>query len=885
MAQLPPEQIAALLDDRTKKWTVEQRRMLIKQLRAAKTRRGIVLHNQHPAQLARYCDPTYVITPAVELVSRSIERVLREPSRHLLVTAPPQELKLLSDSTLVPTPQGWSKHGDLCVGDQLFHPSGKVIQVVAVHPKSFADYTVEITNHDSFTVNGDHLWTVFDRSVKTWRTVSTRYLAGIKTDSGAPGRGHRYRFMLPFHETLACGPDIDLPIDPYTLGVWLGNGSVGKGCVTHAAEDVYPIPFPIGSQNIHADTGVITTYYTGLSATLRRAGVLGTKHIPAKYLRASEQQRRSLLAGLIDTDGHVTVSGQVSFDNTNEKMVRDTAELIRTLGYRAHVHRPTPAKSVQYKDQIINGNLPMWRVTFTTHDGIDPARLERKQRTKCTVRRKAAIARVTPTAPVRGNCITVSAEDGLYLVGENFTPTHNSTLCAVWTPIRALQLHPDWNIMVLSYADSLAEAHSFTMRQAIEMYGSGATDTFTGQPLPDKLGISLLHERNAVGRWRIQEGKGGLVAAGLRATVTGLPANLIIVDDPYKGPMEADSAAIREHVLDIFRSVVRTRLAPGGSVVLVQTRWNPEDLAGFIIKDQSGRPAGERTWRYINIPAFSHPGVPDSLKRPEPGTFMESARGRTPAEFEETRKVLGERFWWAMYMGVPTPPEGGLFVKEWFDNHRLDSEPDVTLMRVVAVDPAETGERDEAGVVAASLMRDGTVALTRDKSGAMTSDQWAIAAVDLAVSTGATQIHVEAYTAGTTYVNVIKKAIKAKMGTLVDHSTDTAEQCMQLYNARAALSALTVVAWRGKGDAVARSVLLRQAVEVGTCRVVADEMDVMIDQAVSWQQHSHQPDRVAASVIAHGVLSEMMSRKTGLASPLKSIQNGRDTGWLARSVG
>jgi hypothetical protein len=447
-----------------------------------------------------------------------------------------------------------------------------------------------------------------------------------------------------------------------------------------------------------------------------------------------------------------------------------------------------------------------------------------------------------------------------------------------------LQLHPDWNIMVLSYADSLAEAHSFTMRQAIESYGSGATDSFTGEILPDKLGISLLRERNAVGRWRIQEGKGGLVAAGLRATVTGLPANLIIVDDPYKGPMEADSAAIREHVLDIFRSVVRTRLAPGGSVILVQTRWHELDLGGFIIKDQDTRPRAERTWRYINIPAFSHPGVHDSLNRVEPGTWMESARGRTAEEFAETRKVLGERFWWAMYMGVPQPPEGGLFNREWFDLHRLESEPDVTLMRVVAVDPAETGERDEAGVVAASLMRDGTVALTRDKSAAMTSDQWAVAAVDLAVSTGATQIHVEAYTAGTTYISVVKKAIKAKLAGLVEHPTDTAEQCMQLFNAKAALTALTVKQWRGKGDAVARSVLLRQAVEVGTCRVVGDEMDEMIEQAVTWQQGSHQPDRVAASVIAHGVLSDMATRKTGLASPLRSYTNGRDTGWMSRSL-
>jgi hypothetical protein len=459
-----------------------------------------------------------------------------------------------------------------------------------------------------------------------------------------------------------------------------------------------------------------------------------------------------------------------------------------------------------------------------------------------------------------------------------------STLCAIWTPLRALQLHPDWNIMVLTFADSLAEAHSFTMRQLIENYGTGAIDTFTGAALPDKLGISLMRERNAVGRWRIKEGKGGLVAAGLRATVTGLPANLIIIDDPYKGPQEADSAATRQHILDIFRSVVRTRLAPGGSMILIQTRWHPEDLAGTVLKDQADRPPAQRTWRYLNIPAFSHPGVPDALNRPAPGMWLESARGRTAEEFEETRKVLGERFWFAMYMGVPTPPEGGLFVREWFERAEVEHAPGLPMASVVAVDPAETGENDEAGVIAGSIMRDGTVVLTKDRSGHMTSDQWAVAAVDLAVETGASEIWVEAYTAGTTYVNVVKRAITAKLKELTGWPTDTAEQCMELFQTKAVLTGIRVQQWRGTGDAVARSALLRQAVEVGTCRVVKNKMTTMVDQAVVWQVGQHQPDRVAASVIAHAVLAALLSRKSDLASPLTSARNGRDTGWLSRSV-
>lgn len=460
-----------------------------------------------------------------------------------------------------------------------------------------------------------------------------------------------------------------------------------------------------------------------------------------------------------------------------------------------------------------------------------------------------------------------------------------STLCAIWTPIRALQLNPNWNVMVLTYADHLAERNSFKARTMIERYGSRAINTLTGAPIQDKLGISLLQGKSAVRNWGVNEGDGGLLAAGIRATITGMSADLIIVDDPYKGPQEADSPAIREKILDLYRTVIDTRLAPGGRIIMIQTRWHVDDLAGHILGEEHELPKTLRTWRYINIPAISHPGIPDALKRPEPGIAMDSARGRTLEEFEARRRRIGERFWFAMYMGVPTDPEGGLFSRTWFEDHAVDVAPDQTLARVVTVDPAETGERDEAGIVAASLDVDGTVVLSRDVSGQMTSDQWALAAVDLAIETGASQIHVEAYTAGTTYVSVIKKAIAAKLRALVTPPNATAAEAMRIYQTKAMLTAMQVHPWRRQGDAIARSVLLRQAVEVGTCRVVKVEMDEFVNQAVSWQSGSHQPDRVAAAVIAHGILSEMAGRRSSVASPLKSYTNGRDTNWLSRTVG
>lgn len=470
-----------------------------------------------------------------------------------------------------------------------------------------------------------------------------------------------------------------------------------------------------------------------------------------------------------------------------------------------------------------------------------------------------------------------------------------SMLCAVGTPVRAFQLHPNWRVMLLTYADGLAEEHSRAARALVQTHGSGVVDSLTGHPLPDRLGISLHPSLATASNWRIAEGDGGLVAAGREATITGKRADLLIVDDPFKNMQEADSHAMRTKIIEWYHSVATTRLAPGASVIIIQTRWHPEDLCGQLLAHDRALPKELREWLYINIPAVAHPAIPDALQR-EPGVALESARGRTKDDFEKIERSVGKRVWNALYQGSPTPPEGGLFSQTWFDEHRLAQMPERTRVRIVAVDPSESGEGDEAGVVAAALLyppdnltrvvhtlmappdavedMHPQVALTHDRSAQMTSQQWAAAAVDLAVETEASFIFIETYTAGTTYINVVKTEI---MKRLKDSKTDAIT--------RSKLQALLnrVIGWRGTGDAVARSGLLRQAVEVGTCVVLGHEMAVLEDQAVNWTVGRHQPDRVAAAVIAHDRLMAMLGKQAQIGVPIGSTA-GRNP-WLGRKVG
>ncbi|MGA5305293.1 replicative DNA helicase [Nucisporomicrobium flavum] len=164
-----------------------------------------------------------------------------------------------------------------------------------------------------------------------------------------------------------------------------------------------------------------------VTALLRTLGVLGNKHVPTTYLRASEDQRRALLAGLLDTDGTVTTTGNCQYTSTSRRLAEDVRELVASLGYRCSMTSKTvagrsPESSIAYT------------LTFTTTD--DVFRLHRKmllhkQRRRATGstrsdRRFIVDVRVVPSVPVK--CVSVDNSDKLYLAGRTMVPTHNSTV-------------------------------------------------------------------------------------------------------------------------------------------------------------------------------------------------------------------------------------------------------------------------------------------------------------------------------------------------------------------------------------------------------------------------------------------------------------------------
>ena len=493
----------------------------------------------------------------------------------------------------------------------------------------------------------------------------------------------------------------------------------------------------------------------------------------------------------------------------------------------------------------------------------------------------------TPALRVIDEAVADTIAEGGRLVVTIPPQEGKSTRVAVWTPVWALMRNPDARVVVASYAESLAGRNAYQARSIVNEHGSGAVDEVTGAALPDRLGITVAPDHRQQRSWGLLGAAGGYYATGTGGALTGRAADLLIVDDPFKNQVQADSAREREKVWQWWTSVAQTRLAPGAAVIIIMTRWHEDDLVGAILAEEDKRPPERRHWRVVNIPAVSEDGIPDALGR-EPGVAMESARGRSPGEFDRIRSAVGPRVWGALYQGLPTPPEGGLFTREEFNRSRVPGVQ--TVGRVVSVDPAETGEGDEAGILLMGWDADGTVYVEEDESGRYNSEQWARNAVRLALRAGASDLVFEAFTAQQTYRAVLEATwndIYRQAELLRAHNNDPAaaaetwhreghqgdtltpmQRTLEILDLMPATNQMPfrLVPWRAKGDKVARAAGARQSVTTGRLRLVG-EHPVLERQAVTWQPGQGSPDRVDAMVNGHDHIVGLFGRPSAIAVP------------------
>lgn len=221
-------------------------------------------------------------------------------------------------------------------------------------------------------------------------------------------------------------------------------------------------------------------------------------------------------------------------------------------------------------------------------------------------------------------------------------------------PLWVLLKNPDTRIVIASFQFGMASRWGRVIRNDIEEH--------------PELGLKVRKDRRAAHDWQLDGFEGGILCVGIGGSLTGRPADLLIIDDPVKDHAEADSEVMRERAWEWWTGAASSRLGPDAPVIIDMTRWHEDDLMGRMLLDQPER------WAYVNIPAIAdhdpNRGETDVLGR-EPGQWMQSVRGRTDEQWEKRRLDAGSRTWQALYQGRPSPADGGIFKRHWWQIYDL----------------------------------------------------------------------------------------------------------------------------------------------------------------------------------------------------------------------
>lgn len=367
--------------------------------------------------------------------------------------------------------------GHLSVGDTIFNEIGIPTKVIYCSPVTLSQECYRLTFDDGSILEADaeHLWVTFDarelraltRIDETWRskrratrasraqgnkselfraTISARNSRHSPATRTAPTgtvrttktivdslrtRKGRANHAIPVTHPLVCD-ERNLRLDPYILGLWLGDGSTGSGGFTSADLEIIDSIRQAGYSVKKGDR--YNWYVKKLITDLKAIGVGKTKFVPQEYFRGSYAQRLALLQGLMDTDGTVAKhSGRAQFANTNYLLIDAVHELATSLGWK-----PTITSK---KARIYEKDYGMcWTVSFMPT--VSVFRLQRKaslqslsQRRTTRFRYIVSAERITPQLM---RCLTVDSPSHLYLAGESMIPTHNT-----WTLLLEPIYHKD----------------------------------------------------------------------------------------------------------------------------------------------------------------------------------------------------------------------------------------------------------------------------------------------------------------------------------------------------------------------------------------------------------------------------------------------------------
>lgn len=346
--------------------------------------------------------------------------------------------KALPIDALVKIPGGWKRIGDMQLGDVITAKDGTPTTVTGVFPQGTKEI-FKITFEDGRTAEccEDHLWKVY-RPNRSWdsKVVDTKEMIRLKSLSN-----NRLYIDLIDPEQ---GADIELPLDPYVLGVILGNGCIQPHCVSITSSDPhtvetfeYLLPYPVKLKKTTEYTYLLNCHGMKNNLVLDALRQLGLddkrsyeKFIPNVYLNASTQQRLALLQGLMDTDGTATTDGSPSYSTSSPQFAKDVQYLVRSLGGHAYMRYKTPHYT--HKGEYLQGR-DSFVIGIRIKNPRDIFRLPRKRErvdydNQYSATLKLGVDSIESSGTFKeAVCISIDHPEKLFVTND-FVVTHNSKI-------------------------------------------------------------------------------------------------------------------------------------------------------------------------------------------------------------------------------------------------------------------------------------------------------------------------------------------------------------------------------------------------------------------------------------------------------------------------
>jgi len=544
----------------------------------------------------------------------------------------------LDVETLVATPDGWRALKDIRANDLVYADDGTPAKVLATVDYDATEcWEVVLSDGTSVVCDDSHRWDVrsYPHPDSAWSTVTLQQIRTMARPSGHSGQawvpapsGQKawlYAHGAPKYEVprpwAVDYPRRDLPLDPYLLGILLGNGTLGlqrmecricistsKAELVEEAQKVLPAgcslaPPPSSSPHTHRITPA------GLGSPVRlgleRLGLLSCRtrdrFIPEVYLTASIGQRTALLQGLMDTNGEVIPSATgagLRFCSASPQLTADVANLCRSLGGFALVHKPR-VRNTRTPTHLCGLRLPRWVEPFRIRSKAEPYDARRSQATGA---RRRSIVDIRPAGKRPVRCITIEHPSERFIV-KDYVSVKNSAkstvlgLLVAW----AIGIHTEAGIMLrmlyLAYSLDIARSRSHTIKNLIN--GTRYREIFPR--------VRLSKERSSDELWSIDYDFAGidpggddpytLVGQGLSGSITSRRSQLIVLDDVIKSSRSIENPSLRQVLITNWNEVVRPTLIEGGRCIALGTRFSTVDIFHTTFNEKNG-------WRVLTQKAI-----------------------------------------------------------------------------------------------------------------------------------------------------------------------------------------------------------------------------------------------------------------------------------------